>query len=268
MIGKASIPLAGLGKAVLSAARQCMAGAADLFLPASCAACGSPEVVANRLCDGCSRALLALAALPYCPRCGASVGPGIPLRDDGCPACPTVLPRFASVVRVGPYAQPLRSAIQQIKYHRREDMLRHLGRLLAVAVAARLADRPADVVIAVPMHWRRRLARGYDHARAIAGQLAVGLDLPVGDELIRVRHTPPQVRLPRTRRIEIIRGAFDVISSRAIAGAHVLLVDDVTTTGATANEASKALLAAGAGKVTLAVIAKAEPPTAYSAHWR
>ena len=99
---------------------------------------------------------------------------------------------------------------------------------------------------------------------AIAARVARNLDLPVGDELIRIRHTPPQVRLPRTRRIQIIRGAFSVSSPRSLAGTNVLLVDDVTTTGATANEAARTLLQAGASKVTLAVVAKAEPPTAYA----
>ena len=119
----------------------------------------------------------------------------------------------------------------------------------------------------VPMHWRRRLARAADHARILAGELAAELGVPLGDELIRLRHTPPQVDLPRTRRIENVRGAFGVRRAGALAGANVLLVDDVTTTGATANEAAKTLLAAGAEKVALAILAKTEPPTAYATHW-
>ena len=76
-------------------------------------------------------------------------------------------------------------------------------------------------------------------------------------------HTPPQAHLPKTRRIENVRGAFSVSDPKVISGARVLLVDDVTTTGATANEAARALLAAGASQVVLAVIAKADPPKAY-----
>ena len=86
------------------------------------------------------------------------------------------------------------------------------------------------------------MVRGTDHARVIAKELSRRLGLPLGDELVRIRHTPPQVNLPRTQRIEIIRGAFGVRSSRTLEGAHVLLVDDVTTTGATANEASVRML--------------------------
>ena len=118
----------------------------------------------------------------------------------------------------------------------------------------------------VPMHWRRRWSRGYDHARALAKRLAGRLNLPVGNELIRIRYTPPQVTLSRSRRIEIVRGAFALRSTAPIEGAHVLLVDDVTTTGATANETARTLLSGKASRVTLAVVAKAEPPTAYAQH--
>jgi ComF family protein len=145
--------------------------------------------------------------------------------------------------------------------------------LLAERIRAAAGDgqdaetRPPDVVLAIPMHWLRRLGRGFDHARAIAAGLARELDLPLGCELVRIRNTPPQVHLSRTRRLQNVRGAFAVRSPAAIVGANVLLVDDVTTTGATADEATRVLLAAGAHSVTLAVLAKAEPPTAY-AHCR
>jgi len=253
-----------LGKTVLHAAGQCFAGLADLLLPAVCGACGSGEVAADGLCQRCGRELLSMVALPYCPRCAATIGPNVPVRQDGCAACPTVLGRFAEVIRLGPYGPPLRSMIQQLKYHRQEVMLRRLGDLLCQAVAARADVETLDVVMPVPMHWRRRLARRYDHARAIAAELAGRLGLPLGDELVRAKYTPPQVQLPRTRRVEVIRGAFALRSNVAVRGAHVLLVDDVTTTGATASEAARTLLSGQASKVTLAVMAKAEPPTAYS----
>jgi len=253
-------------RGVLHAAKLCAAGLDDLFLPAVCGACGSTEVASDCLCGQCAVALLSMVSLPYCVRCGATIGPNIPISQDGCSVCPTTLPRFESVVRLGPYAQPIRGAIHELKYRKREAMLRRLGQLLAEAVSAR-ASCTLDVAVPVPMHWRRRLVKGYDHARAIGRQIARELHLPLGDELIRVRYTPPQVRLPRTKRIENVRGAFGMRSPVAIQGAHVLLVDDVTTTGATANEATRVLLAGGASKVILAVVAKAEPPRAYATHW-
>jgi len=151
-------------------------------------------------------------------------------------------------------------------------MRRRLGEMLGQTVSAGISgdddEGGFDLVMPVAMHWRRRLVRGWDHARTLARAAARKLGLPVGNELHRVRNTPPQVHLPRSRRIENVRGAFSVTprGAKALDGAHILLVDDVTTTGATANEAARTLLRAGAARVVLAVIAKSEPPTAYTEH--
>ncbi len=251
------------GWAIASAARACVRGLGGLVLPGVCAGCGAAEPTAGGLCDACGLELLSLASLRYCPRCGSTLGPGIPERDDGCGACPAPLPRFARVVRLGPYAGPLRTAVRDLKYHRMEALRRRLGRLLAEAVAARL-DAPADRVAPVPMHWRRRMLRGYDHARTLGREVARGLGLPLEDVLARARHTAPQVRLSRTQRLANVRGAFKPRRGADVAGLRIVLVDDVTTTGATASEAARTLLRAGASSVTLAVVAKSEPPTAYA----
>ena len=248
--------------------RECARGAADLLLPAACAGCGNDLPSERGLCTACNVQLLALVALPYCPRCGTTIGPNLPVREDGCWLCPQPMPRFARVLRLGPYTGPLRAAIRDLKYRRDETLLRRLGEMLAEAAAPRQAQAPFDLVMPVAMHWRRRVSRGCDHARSLARSVARPLRLPVGDELIRVRHTPPQVGLSKSRRADNVRGAFAVRHPSSIEGANVLLTDDVTTTGATANEAARALLDAGANNVTLAVIAKSEPPRAHAAHWQ
>ena len=250
--------------AALRAARTLLSDLAGLWLPPVCPACQAREISAEGLCDDCNVRLLSLVALRYCPRCGSTVGPNIPLYDDGCPHCPAPVGRWDRVVRLGPYADPLRTAVREMKYHRREIVPRRLAGMLARAAATHCAPAEFDVAVPVPAHWRRRWARGQDHTAVLAGGVARELGLVVGRELIRVRNTPPQVFLPRSRRIENVRGAFQAASPRAVAGAHVLLVDDVTTTGATANEAARTLLRAGASRVTLAVVAKAEPLAAYS----
>ena len=237
---------------------------ADLLLPGLCGACGEDRDSTEGLCSRCNVDLLKLVSLPYCPRCGSTLGPNIPRREEGCPSCPNPLPRFDRVVRIGPYAQPLRSAIRDLKYHRQDLLRRRMGRLLSQAVRGECADQGFDVAMPVPAHWLRRLARGRDHSRQLAEVIARPLGLMIGDELVRVRHTPPQTRLSRTRRIENVRGAFGLTHKTSLAGARVLLIDDVATTGATANEAAKVLLAGGALRVTLVVAAKAESPTAYA----
>ncbi len=250
--------------AIVKAFRTCAGGLADLLLPDVCAACGADDVAAEGLCAACNVRLLSLVSLSHCPRCGATLGPNIPARQDGCWTCDATLPRFEQVIRLGPYTDPLRPLVRGLKYRRLETMYRRLGRMLAGAVAARCPTRRFDLVMPVPMHWRRRFSRGCDHARLLARQVARELDLPLGNELVRVRHTPPQVGLSRTRRIQNVRGAFGLEGSRTVTGTGVLLIDDVTTTGATANEAARALLDGGAEHVTLAVIAKVESPRAYA----
>jgi len=252
--------------AIWSAVASGAGAMGDLVLPRACAACRSPEISSGRLCEPCNIALLSLVGLSYCPRCGTTIGPNIPVRPDGCPGCPSTLPRFAQVFRLGPYADPLRTVIRELKYHRRDTMRRRMGQLLGQLVAAGIQDDQTapQLVMPAPMHWRRRIVRGWDHARALADAVGQELRLPVGHELVRLRNTPQQAQLPRSRRITNVKGAFAVKNADALSGASILLVDDVTTTGATANEAARTLLQAGAARVTLAVIAKSEPPTAYA----
>ena len=264
-------PLIGqLGQAASHTFTALADGFVDLLLPAVCGACGRADKLEDGLCPRCRMELLALVSVASCPRCGGSLGPNIPARADGCGQCQTALPRFGRTYRLGSYAGPLRHAVRDLKYRRQLRLRRRLTALLAERIQADATagdDTPPpryDVVQAVPMHWRRRLARGFDHAHVIASALAGHLGVPMGCELVRVRNTPPQVRLSRTRRIENVRGAFAVRDPDVVAGADVLLVDDVTTTGATANEAARVLLDAGAQRVALAVLAKAEPPRAYA----
>lgn len=263
-----------LASDILAKFRWCAAGALDLLLPAVCVACGREDISDGGLCQTCNLKLLNLVAGPYCPRCGSGLPPGSDDRED-CRHCPATLPRFESVVRLGSYQDPLRAAVRGMKYHRQESLRRRLGGLLATAVRTRAFTvgekpgvaglaKPPELVLSVPMHWRRRIARGYDHARILAAAVARELDLPLGHELVRVRYTPPQARLSKSRRLENVRGSFGVTGRSTLAGAHILLVDDVTTTGATADEAARVLLHAGASSVTLAVLAKSEPPRAYA----
>ena len=108
------------GRAILGGARRWLASLGDLLLPETCRGCGAEFPAAKGLCEACSVRLLLLVSLRYCRRCGSTLGPNIPRRDDGCDACPDPLPRYARVFRLGPYAEPLRSAIRGLKYRRRD----------------------------------------------------------------------------------------------------------------------------------------------------
>ena len=249
-------------------ARRILLPLVRLVWPDACVGCGTAETTQGGFCPTCSRTLLALAGLRWCRLCGSTMGAGLK-DEDRCPSCPDVAFRFAQTVRVAPYAEPLAPAIRRMKYDSaRGAGASHLASLLAEAVAARCADVPLEVVIGIPMHWRRRLARGANHSEALAAVVARRLGLPVGNELRRVRNTPPQARMPASERARNVRGAFCVGGGASLEGAAVLLVDDILTTGATANEAARTLLSAGARRVVVAVLARAEAPTAYSAALR
>ena len=236
----------------------------DLVFPSVCSGCQAAPAEADGLCDACRVKLLSLVALPYCLRCGQTRGPNVPVYGDGCYACSTPLPRFAHLIRLAPYAPPLRGAIQQFKYHQATAAAVLLVDLLAARISETY-EAEFDIVIPVPMFWSRRLRRRFDHSRWLAERLGKQLQLPVAMELKRTRNTPPQVGRNRTKRMKNVRDAFSC--SSAVTGGRVLLVDDVTTTGATANECARTLRAAGASSVTLAVLAKAEPPQAYRDPW-
>ena len=136
-----------------------------LLWPEVCVGCGCGDEVRGGFCANCSRELLSLTALRYCPRCGVTVGAGIHADEDGCFECPSTMPRFGQLIRVSPYAAPLRQAIVRMKYRRRSQAAGHLIRLLAEAVSARCDAASIDVVLAVPMHWIRRLGRGSHSAQ-------------------------------------------------------------------------------------------------------
>ncbi|MBI3962000.1 MAG: ComF family protein [Deinococcus sp.] len=148
----------------------------------------------------------------------------------------------------------LEPAVKALKYGSVRTLATPLGRRLGEAVQAQ-GWRP-DLVVPVPLHPARLRDRGFNQAELLARQVAQVLARPLEKPLQRVRETPSQTRLSGQRRIANVQGAFQC--SRLLTGA-VLLVDDVTTTGATAHACARALLAAGARQVQLAVLCRARP---------
>jgi ComF family protein len=240
-------------------------GLLDLALPRCCAACEEPDELASPLCPTCAQGLLVQVGQRYCPRCGTTVAEGLAIDETGCTHCPDPMPRFDRLVRLGSYDRPLADVIRRHKFRNAHGCTGYLAGLLAQRISVEPALAKLELIQPVPLHWRRQWARGYNQSALIAATLAKRLAIPLGDELIRLRHTPPQTHLSRQRRQENVHGAFAVPARRRrwVDGRHILLLDDVTTTGATASEAARALLAAGARRVSLAVLAKADPPRAF-----
>ena len=235
--------------------RELGQGLLQLLYPGCCLSCGAAlPPAARHFCAACRSELL---ADPHraCPRCAASVGP-FALLEGGCAGCRGQPLPFHSALRLGPYEKLRRDLIVRLKHHRGEGLAEVLGELWASHAAARFHAVQADAVVPVPLHWLRRLTRGYNQSAAVAGGVARVLGLPCRPSwLRRVRHTPKQVGRSFAARQANVRGAFR--ARPAAAGRCVLLVDDVMPSGATLAEAARALRAAGAARVAVAVLARA-----------
>jgi len=215
----------------------------ELLYPPRCAGCGGPG---EPFCASCADALV--PAGDGCPRCGR------PGRAAACGACLAHPPSFEAVQAGGLFGGPLADAIHALKYGDRPALARPLGRWLAASVSL----PPGAMVVAVPLGRRRRLDRGYDQASRLAEHLARATGAPcLAGALRRVRETPPQVGRSRVARAANVAGAF-AADPRRVSGRELVLVDDVVTTGATAEAAARALLVAGARRVTVVALARAE----------
>lgn len=218
---------------------------AALFLPASCLLCGA-DSDAEPVCTACVADLPPLPH-PGCPLCADRTTHG-----ERCGACLKDPPAFSGVFAAYRYDYPLDRLIHALKY----------GHQLAVAdwCAGRLAPLAGqahfDRILPLPLHATRLRERGFNQSGEIARALGRRLNRPVDvTSLLRTRATPPQAGRPHKERLHNVRSAFECCTD--LTGQHLLLVDDVLTTGATANEAARVLKLHGAASVTVAVVARA-----------
>lgn len=224
--------------------RTLLAWLEDVVFPPQCGGCGARGVW---LCSAC-RAALRPVPEPLCPRCGrslpGSLGPCVHPADW--PAGLTVRGLFV-------FEGPILESIHCYKYR---DEHARAGSLAALLLEGAVLDRDAfDLVAHVPLHPSRRRARGYDQAQLLARQVGRALSLPVAEGLHRVMYARPQVGLDYEARQENVRGAF-AWRGAPLAGARVLLIDDVLTTGATLRAAAEPLLEAGASSVAGLALAR------------
>jgi ComF family protein len=223
------------------------------LLPAPCLGCGEPLPAARSplgLCGRC-RAALATPLRQACAVCARPLAAWALPADYRCGACRESPPAFDRLLALWSYQPPLDAVVRGLKFGR----LDYLGSHLAAALVEGLGDRLAgfDRVVPVPLHWRRRLARGYNQAERIARPLSGLLGLPCAPALRRRRATPPQSLQGRAARLTNLRKAFQVPRPERVHGLRILLVDDVATTGATLDAAAAALRKAGAATVTALV---------------
>ncbi|MBV9565389.1 MAG: ComF family protein [Bradyrhizobium sp.] len=228
--------------------------ALDIALPTLCVACREP-VSGDGVCAACW-AKLSFIEQPCCPRLGIPFvyDPGPDMLSMEAIASPPAYQRARAAVR---YDDVARTLVHALKYQDRTDLAPTMGRWMVRAGRELLAG--ADMLIPVPLHWRRAWQRRYNQsaalARAIERHSAVQLQ---GDVLVRVRATAQQVGLSRAQRASNVQGAFKVPPDRQpeVRGRRVILVDDVLTSGATLDACARALLRARAAQVDVMVFAR------------
>jgi ComF family protein len=233
--------------------------ALDLVFPALCPVCGATLAAGRRdpLCGACWAAVPRIGA-PCCARCGAPVVTG---EAGTCGPCAAAPPAWDWARAGAEYAGVIREAIHALKFEGR----RALARPLAAVVLAQWGTAVgADVtgLVPVPLTPARERERGFNQAALLAEALAVALQVPVRPRwLRRVRATAPQSDLGAAERQANVQGAFG--AAAATAGRHVVVVDDVLTTGATAAACARALRAAGAVRVGVLTVARVRGVTVY-----
>ncbi len=229
----------------------------NLLLPPACPLCARsfPHGWSEPFCCRCLEGFSPLPAA-HCPCCAL---PFIAADSSAhlCAQCCRSAPPYAKVYAAGLYQKTLRRAIQQFKFNQLIGLDRPLASLLDRALAEPLSSQ---LIVPVPMHKQRLKQRSYNQALLLARELGRIRKLPVSHQLL-LRQLPsvPQQGLSARERERNLRGAFNVTAG--LDGTRVLLVDDVMTTGTTVRESAQALLAAGAGEVKVAVVARAPAET-------
>jgi ComF family protein len=228
--------------------------ALDIALPTLCVACREP-VDGEGVCAECW-AKLSFIAPPFCPRLGIPFvyDPGPDLLSMEAIANPPAYQRARAAVR---YDDVARTLVHALKFQDRTDLAPAMGRWMERAGRELLEE--ADVLVPVPLHWRRGWSRRYNQSGALARIIEQQSGVRLTPEALRrVRPTQQQIGLSRSERASNVQGAFKVASHRQseIQGRHVVLVDDVLTSGATVDACARALLRAKAASVDVLVFAR------------
>jgi ComF family protein len=227
----------------------------EFLAPASCLCCGRDRDFEDTLlCPDCIKSLndKNIGIGPVCPFCGnAKTG-------SACVSCNA--PADLNLYYWGVYENELQKCILQFKFHGARELGIRLAEMAQNAMTEKQSPIAFDLIVPVPLHGRRQRQRQYNQSELLAARLAELLGLECCSECLRrTRSTFQQAKLAEDKRWENVRDVFTVqsVHETKIADKHILLVDDIVTTGATVYEASKALKSAGAAKVDIFSLAYA-----------
>jgi len=209
----------------------------------------------NNLCKDCWGELLACTGADYCPHCGRDAS-RYALLEGVCPDCQGKQIHFDQIARSGVYGQSLQEMILAFK-NGRTELDSTLGFLANAALQGSDFTNDIEFFVPVPLHWARRLVRGYNQSQVLAKKLKHPT-AKINTDLVRIRQTKSQAAMATpAARARNVAGAFAVRKGHNFRGKSLCLVDDIKTTGATLNECAKTLKEAGAKKVFALVLAVA-----------
>ncbi|UCF16923.1 MAG: ComF family protein [Phycisphaerales bacterium] len=213
----------------------------------------------ENLCANCWNQLLICTGGEYCPKCGRDASQ-FGLVGGSCPDCQGRQMHFDGIARSGIYDQSLQSMILAFK-NGRTELDKILGLLIDSAAQGSGFFDEIELFVPVPLHWSRRLARGYNQALILARSLRHPR-AGISTDLVRIRRTKAQPAMPSAAaRAKNVAGAFAVRHGHNFTGRRICLVDDIKTTGATLNECARVLKQVGASKVFALVLAVAGQKT-------
>lgn len=223
-----------------------------MLCPPECVWCECPTNPDEHFCEECLQLLV--SDYCRCKRCALPLPPVVP--SETCFRCEAAKWRFQAVITLGPYRDRLREAVILMKKKPFERLRRAVGELMANEVQKQFSGS-SPLLIAVPNHWTRTLLRSVCQASSLAQSVSISTGWPLLRGVVRrSRKTAKQGMLSWTDRTHNVRGAFKLRPTPQITGRHLIVVDDVLTSGATANEIAKLLLAGGAASVSVAVAAR------------
>lgn len=222
------------------------------LFPGRCLLCHAHSHRTLDLCTACEADLPVLGA--HCQRCALPFTPSDRANEQHCGQCLRKPPSFQRVIAPWRYQSLLARLIHRFKYRRQRSIGKLLGQLLSHHLAYAYANQPfPDQIIATPMHWLRQWQRSFNASEQLTQQLSTTMNIPMGPS-VRRRFGKTQQSLDASTRKRNIKGVFKI--KKRLNDLHVAIIDDVMTTGATANELSHTLIAAGAVTVDVWCLAR------------